>query len=123
MYAYVLITKNIYMHIYKHSFIHVYSGWHNPEILPYGNLSLSPACSALHYGIECYITYTYEHPYTYIYTYILIYVYIHVYSGWHNPEILPYGNLSLSPACSALHYGIECFEGMKAYKDDNGGIR
>eukprot|EP00596_Hydrurales_sp_CCMP1899_P010457 CAMPEP_0119049858 /NCGR_PEP_ID=MMETSP1177-20130426/66797_1 /TAXON_ID=2985 /ORGANISM="Ochromonas sp, Strain CCMP1899" /LENGTH=323 /DNA_ID=CAMNT_0007027585 /DNA_START=224 /DNA_END=1191 /DNA_ORIENTATION=+ len=44
-------------------------------------------------------------------------------SGWHNPEILPYGNLSLSPACSALHYGIECFEGMKAYKDDKGGVR
>ena len=43
--------------------------------------------------------------------------------GWHNPEITPYGNLSLSPACVALHYGIECFEGMKAYKDEQGHIR
>ena len=44
-------------------------------------------------------------------------------NGWHNPEITPFGNLSLSPACVALHYGIECFEGMKAYKDDKGRIR
>lgn len=43
--------------------------------------------------------------------------------GWQNPQITPFENLSLSPACVALHYGIECFEGMKAYKDANGGIR
>lgn len=35
---------------------------------------------------------------------------------WHNPKIVPYGNLNLSPASSCLHYGTTCFEGMKAYK-------
>ena len=28
-------------------------------------------------------------------------------TGWHNPRIIPYGNFSLSPAATALHYGIE----------------
>jgi branched-chain amino acid aminotransferase len=36
---------------------------------------------------------------------------------WHNPKIIPYGNLNLSPASSCLHYGTTCFEGMKAYKE------
>ncbi|KAL3797477.1 hypothetical protein ACHAW5_001810 [Stephanodiscus triporus] len=36
--------------------------------------------------------------------------------GWSSPEIVPYGDLKLSPASSALHYGMECFEGMKAYR-------
>jgi len=40
--------------------------------------------------------------------------------GWASPQIVPYGDLSLSPASSALHYGIECFEGMKAYKSKEG---
>lgn len=35
---------------------------------------------------------------------------------WHEPKILPYTNLSISPAASGLHYGLQCFEGMKAYK-------
>ena len=30
---------------------------------------------------------------------------------------MPFQNLSLSPATTALHYGQEIFEGMKAYKD------
>lgn len=36
---------------------------------------------------------------------------------WKNPRIVPYGNLSLSPATSAIHYGQAIFEGMKAYKN------
>ena len=36
-------------------------------------------------------------------------------NGWHNARIIPYGNLSLSPASTVLHYGAEIFEGMKAY--------
>lgn len=36
--------------------------------------------------------------------------------AWRDPAIVPYGNLALSPAASALHYGMECFEGMKAYR-------
>eukprot|EP01094_Clydonella_sp_ATCC50884_P014184 TRINITY_DN2453_c0_g1_i1.p1 TRINITY_DN2453_c0_g1~~TRINITY_DN2453_c0_g1_i1.p1 ORF type:complete len:415 (+),score=144.48 TRINITY_DN2453_c0_g1_i1:51-1247(+) len=43
--------------------------------------------------------------------------------GWGAPHIRPYGNLSLSPASNCLHYGIECFEGMKAYKDAQQQIR
>lgn len=41
---------------------------------------------------------------------------------WQTPEILPYGNLSLSPATSALHYGQALFEGMKAYKNAAGEV-
>ncbi len=41
---------------------------------------------------------------------------------WQNPEILPYGNLSLSPSTSALHYGQALFEGMKAYKNAEGDV-
>jgi branched-chain amino acid aminotransferase len=37
--------------------------------------------------------------------------------------IKPYGNFSISPAASCFHYGIECFEGMKAYKDTDGKLR
>ncbi|KAJ5179683.1 hypothetical protein N7492_002893 [Penicillium capsulatum] len=43
--------------------------------------------------------------------------------GWQAPRIVPYQNLSLDPATCVFHYAFECFEGMKAYKDDNGGIR
>lgn len=40
--------------------------------------------------------------------------------NWINPEILPFGPLSLSPSTFALHYGQAIFEGMKAYKNTNG---
>jgi branched-chain amino acid aminotransferase len=43
--------------------------------------------------------------------------------GWTNPSILPFGDFQLSPAASCLHYALECFEGMKAYKDKEGNIR
>lgn len=36
--------------------------------------------------------------------------------GWESPKIVPYQNLSISPAASCLHYGLQCFEGLKAYK-------
>ncbi|GGG19952.1 branched-chain amino acid aminotransferase [Pontibacter amylolyticus] len=42
--------------------------------------------------------------------------------AWQNPEIVPYGNMPLSPATSALHYGQAIFEGMKAYKNAEGEI-
>ena len=44
-------------------------------------------------------------------------------SGWGAPRIVPYHALAIDPAASVLHYGIEAFEGMKAYRDDAGGIR
>eukprot|EP01064_Diplonema_japonicum_P027902 TRINITY_DN4160_c0_g1_i1.p1 TRINITY_DN4160_c0_g1~~TRINITY_DN4160_c0_g1_i1.p1 ORF type:complete len:382 (+),score=91.50 TRINITY_DN4160_c0_g1_i1:37-1182(+) len=42
-------------------------------------------------------------------------------NGWEAPRIVPYGDLSLSPAASSLHYALQCFEGLKAYrrKDDS----
>ncbi len=42
--------------------------------------------------------------------------------GWHNPRIVPYGELSLSPAALCLHYGQTVFEGMKAYYGQQGDI-
>jgi branched-chain amino acid aminotransferase len=39
---------------------------------------------------------------------------------WHDPQILPYGEISLSPSLSALHYGQSIFEGMKAFKNGKG---
>ncbi|WP_242927710.1 branched-chain amino acid aminotransferase [Pontibacter vulgaris] len=42
--------------------------------------------------------------------------------AWQAPEILPYGNMSLSPATSAIHYGQAIFEGMKAYRSAEGEI-
>uniref|UniRef100_A0A8B9GHN6 Branched-chain-amino-acid aminotransferase n=1 Tax=Amazona collaria TaxID=241587 RepID=A0A8B9GHN6_9PSIT len=44
-------------------------------------------------------------------------------SGWEKPYIKPLQNLSLHPASSSLHYGIELFEGMKAYRGVDGKIR
>ncbi len=40
--------------------------------------------------------------------------------GWVDPRIVPYGDLSLSPAAMCLHYGQEVFEGMKAYHTPDG---
>jgi len=41
---------------------------------------------------------------------------------WGEPTIVPFGNLSLHPATSALHYGQSIFEGLKAQKNENGEI-
>lgn len=41
---------------------------------------------------------------------------------WQNFHIKPYQKISLSPANSAIHYGQSIFEGMKAYKMENGSI-
>lgn len=43
--------------------------------------------------------------------------------GWHNPRIQPYQPLSLDPATTALHYGQEIFEGLKAYRGEGDSIR
>lgn len=42
---------------------------------------------------------------------------------WSNPEIVPYQPIPLDPFNSTLHYGITCFEGMKAYWGVDGKIR
>lgn len=41
---------------------------------------------------------------------------------WKNPVIRPFENLSLNPATSVIHYGQSIFEGMKAYKSDEGEV-
>ncbi|MGN1444042.1 MAG: branched-chain amino acid aminotransferase [Acutalibacteraceae bacterium] len=40
--------------------------------------------------------------------------------GWHDPRIVPYGEISIEPSAMVFHYGQSMFEGMKAYrgKDD-----
>jgi branched-chain amino acid aminotransferase len=42
---------------------------------------------------------------------------------WGNFEILPYGDIPLAPSLSAIHYGQAIFEGMKAFKDDQGNAQ
>ena len=42
--------------------------------------------------------------------------------GWHDARIVPYGPLALDPAAMCLHYGQEVFEGMKAYRAEDGRI-
>lgn len=43
--------------------------------------------------------------------------------GWHDARIVPYQNISLSPAAMCLHYGQEVFEGLKAYRTAEGKIQ
>ena len=43
-------------------------------------------------------------------------------NGWHDPRIIPYQPLVLEPSCMVFHYGQEMFEGLKAYKADDGRI-
>lgn len=43
--------------------------------------------------------------------------------GWHDARIVPFGPLSLHPACTALHYGAEIFEGLKAYRRPDGEVQ
>ncbi|HOO08973.1 MAG TPA: branched chain amino acid aminotransferase, partial [Cyclobacteriaceae bacterium] len=42
--------------------------------------------------------------------------------SWGNPGIVPYGDLPMSPAMLSLHYGQSVFEGMKAFKMNDGNI-
>lgn len=41
---------------------------------------------------------------------------------WEDVKIVPYGDLSISPSISALHYGQAIFEGIKAYKLADGNV-
>ncbi|GAB3664178.1 branched-chain amino acid aminotransferase [Echinicola sediminis] len=41
---------------------------------------------------------------------------------WQNFSIEPYAPLSLNPANATLHYGQSVFEGLKAYKKENGEV-
>ena len=41
---------------------------------------------------------------------------------WNNFQIMPFGDIAVSPAMSALHYGQAFFEGLKAYKHADGQV-
>jgi branched-chain amino acid aminotransferase len=43
-------------------------------------------------------------------------------AGWAQGQVLPYGPIVLDPATMALHYGQEIFEGLKAYRQQDGSI-
>ena len=42
--------------------------------------------------------------------------------GWSEPELKPYGPISLDPATAVFHYGQEIFEGLKAYRQPDGSV-
>jgi branched-chain amino acid aminotransferase len=42
--------------------------------------------------------------------------------GWQEPRFEPFHDLRLSPFTLALHYGQTVFEGMKAFRREDGGI-
>lgn len=44
----------------------------------------------------------------------------HVEKGWHDPRVIPYGTFALYPSAMVFHYGQEMFEGLKAYKTEEG---
>jgi branched-chain amino acid aminotransferase len=42
--------------------------------------------------------------------------------GWHSARIQPYGPFALDPACAVLHYAQEIFEGLKAFRREDGRL-
>jgi branched-chain amino acid aminotransferase len=42
--------------------------------------------------------------------------------GWHGARVEARANFPLDPATAVLHYAQEIFEGLKAYKRDDGGV-
>ncbi|MFK7834234.1 MAG: branched-chain amino acid aminotransferase [Winogradskyella sp.] len=41
---------------------------------------------------------------------------------WQSPKIMPYQAMTFEPSARVFHYGQAVFEGMKAYKDDDGKV-
>ena len=42
--------------------------------------------------------------------------------GWYDPRVVPYHKLELDPSSMVFHYGQEMFEGLKAYKTEEGRV-
>jgi len=42
--------------------------------------------------------------------------------GWHSGQVIPYGPIMMDPSSAVLHYGQEIFEGIKAYRHEDGSI-
>ncbi len=43
--------------------------------------------------------------------------------GWYDARIVPFGNIEIHPASTVLHYGSEIFEGLKAYRREDGTVQ
>ena len=43
--------------------------------------------------------------------------------GWHDPRIVPYAPFTMDPASCVLHYGQTIFDGLKAFRGQDGKIR
>lgn len=43
--------------------------------------------------------------------------------GWHDGRVVPHEPFLIEPACAVLHYSQCMFEGMKAYRNPQGGIQ
>src|SRR5215470_1435345 len=42
--------------------------------------------------------------------------------GWHGDRVVPYGPISLEPGAAVFHYGQAMFEGLKAFRAQNGKV-
>jgi branched-chain amino acid aminotransferase len=42
--------------------------------------------------------------------------------GWHDAQVRAYGPLQLDPSAAVLHYAQEIFEGLKAYRHEDGSV-
>ncbi len=42
--------------------------------------------------------------------------------GWHEAAVVPYGPIALMPSAAVLHYAQEIFEGLKAYRHEDGSV-
>ncbi|MGH0141703.1 UNVERIFIED_CONTAM: hypothetical protein FKN15_057923 [Acipenser sinensis] len=110
-------------------------GWQKPHIGPFKNLSVHPASSALHYAVEAAETVIElasmfkEKPdpsnlvFGTAFTDHMLTIEWSASDGWQKPHIGPFKNLSVHPASSALHYAVELFEGLKAYRGVDNNIR
>ncbi|MFM7030823.1 MAG: branched-chain amino acid aminotransferase [Micrococcales bacterium] len=43
-------------------------------------------------------------------------------AGWHDARVEPYGPIMMDPSAAVLHYGQEIFEGIKAYRHEDGSV-
>lgn len=44
-------------------------------------------------------------------------------TGWQSPQLSPFQDFYLHPFSTAIHYGVQCYEGIKALKSEKGEIR
>ena len=42
--------------------------------------------------------------------------------GWEAPRIIPFESIEVDPRIEGLHYGVQGFEGMKAYRTKEGKV-